>query len=53
MPRPTEREIDDSYDREGLILDDQDLDLLHHVFTDDAPRQGLHQHGDWKDSEED
>lgn len=45
MPKPSEREIEESYDREGWILDDQDLDLLNHIFNEDTPPQGLHQGG--------
>ena len=45
MPRPSEREIEASYERAGYAFDADD-DLLRHVMLDDAPRQGLHQHGD-------
>lgn len=45
MPKPSEREIEESYDREGLLLDDEDLALINHIFNDDAPPQGLHQGG--------
>lgn len=43
MPRPSEREIHESYDREGLVFDQQDEDLLRHVLLEDASPQGLHQ----------
>ena len=45
MPKASEREIDESYDREGMILDEEDEALLRHVLLDDAPPQGLHQGG--------
>lgn len=45
MPRPSEREIDESYEREGLIFDEEDAALMNHIFNDDAPPQGLHQGG--------
>lgn len=45
MPKPSEREIYESYEREGLILDEEDLALLNHVLFDDAPPQGLHRGG--------
>ena len=46
MPRPSEHEIEESYDREGLILDDEDYALLDHIFNEDGnPPQGLHQGG--------
>jgi hypothetical protein len=45
MPRPSEREIDESYAREGLIPDEEDIGLLRHIFLEDAPPQGLHQGG--------
>ena len=45
MPKPSEREIDESYDREGLVLDEEDIGLLRHVLLDDEPPQGLHQGG--------
>lgn len=51
MPRPSEKEIDESYDRLGLILDEEDEALLRHVLLDDEPRQGLHQHGDRKEGD--
>jgi hypothetical protein len=46
LPRPNEREIDESFDRVGLMPDEEDDALFRHVFLDDAPRQGLHRHGD-------
>jgi hypothetical protein len=45
MPRPSDRDILESYDREGLLLDEEDIALFNHVFNDDAPPQGLHQGG--------
>lgn len=45
MPKPSEREIDESYDREGLNLDEEDEALLRHIFLEDAPPQGLHRGG--------
>lgn len=51
MPRPTDREIEESYDRTYGLPDEEDESLLRHVLLDDAPRQGLHQFGD-KDPEE-
>jgi hypothetical protein len=52
MPRPSEREIDESYDRAGYGYDPEDEALLMHVLGDDEPPQGLHQHG-FKRTEED
>lgn len=52
MPRPSEREIDESYDRAYGLPDEEDEALLCHVLLDDAPRQGLHQHGDRRDDDE-
>lgn len=46
MPKPNEKEIDESYDRVYGLPDEEDEALLRHVFLEDAPRQGLHQHGD-------
>jgi hypothetical protein len=46
MPRPSEHEIEESYDREGLVFDEEDEALIRHVLLNDAPRQGLHRHGD-------
>lgn len=51
MPRATEKEIDESFDREGLMLDDEDYAFLHHILLDDAPRQGLHQFGDVREED--
>ena len=45
MPRPSDREIEESYDREYGLPDEIDEDLWYHVMMDDAPRQGLHQYG--------
>jgi hypothetical protein len=45
MPKPSQREIDESYDREGLVLDSQDEALLQHVLLEDQLPQGLHQQG--------
>lgn len=45
MPKPSKREIDESYDREGLILDEEDEALLRHVLLEDALPQGLHRRG--------
>lgn len=45
MPRPSEREIDESYDRLGLTPDEEDEALLRHVLLDDEPPQGLHREG--------
>jgi hypothetical protein len=46
MPKLSEREIDDSFDRAGMILDEEDIALLEHVLLDDQrPPQGLHQGG--------
>ena len=45
MPRPDEREIDESYDRAGYGFDPEDEALIRHIFDDDAPPQGLHQGG--------
>lgn len=45
MPRPSEREIHDSYEREGLVFDKEDEALLRHIFLEDTPPQGLHQEG--------
>jgi hypothetical protein len=53
MPKPTEREIDESYDREGFGFDKEDEALLRHIFLDDAPPQGLHQGGSKSRAQED
>ena len=45
MPRPSEREIEESYDRMGLVPDEEDEALIRHIFLEDAPPQGLHQGG--------
>lgn len=53
MPRPSEREIDESYERYGTgTPDEQDEALLRHALLDDEPRQGLHQHGDTRGRDE-
>lgn len=49
MARVSEREIDESYDRAGFRLDEEDYALLDHIFNEDTPPQGLHQQG-WKDT---
>lgn len=49
MPKASDREIEESLDREGAILDDEDHALIDHILNDDGlPPQGLHQQG-WKD----
>lgn len=55
MPRPSEREIEESYDRVGMIPDEEDEALLRHVLLDDEPPQGLHRGGrkDFEYAEED
>lgn len=45
MPKASESEIEESYDREGLTFDEEDEALLRHVLLDDAPPQGLHRGG--------
>lgn len=47
MPRPTEREIETSYERLGLVPDAEDEALIRHVLMDDEPPQGLHR-GGWR-----
>jgi len=52
MPRPNEHEIEESYERSGAgVPDEEDEALLRHIFEDDGPRQGLHQHGDKRTEE--
>jgi hypothetical protein len=46
MPKPNEREIEESYDRVYGLPDEEDDSLLRHVLLDDEPRQGLHRYGD-------
>lgn len=46
MPKPSEREIEESYDRVYGLPDEEDEALVRHVLLDDKPRQGLHQYGD-------
>lgn len=53
MPKPKEKEIEESYDRLGIIPDEEDEALFRHVLLDDQPRQGLHRHGDKVYSEND
>lgn len=45
MPKASEREIEESYDREGMIPDEEDIALLEHVLLEDQRPQGLHQRG--------
>jgi hypothetical protein len=51
MPKPTEHEIDESYDRAGYGFDPEDEALLRHVLLDDEPPQGLHR-GGWNPVDE-
>lgn len=51
MPKPSQHEIEESYDRLGLIPDEEDEALIRHVMCNDEPRQGLHQHGDTRRTE--
>jgi hypothetical protein len=55
MPKASAREIEESYDREGWIPDEEDEALIRHVLLDDEPPQGLHRGGrkDELDVEED
>jgi len=46
MAKVSEREIEESYEREGMVPDEEDEALLRHVLLDDEPRQGLHRWGD-------
>lgn len=46
MPKPNQREIEESYNRTYGLPDEEDEDLVRHVLLDDQPRQGLHRHGD-------
>lgn len=46
MPKPNEKEIDESYDRTYGLPDEEDEALFRHIFLEDTPRQGLHRHGD-------
>lgn len=52
MPRPSDREIDESYDRVYGLPDEEDEALVRHVLLDDKPRQGLHRCGDWNDQQD-
>jgi hypothetical protein len=52
MPKPNDREIDESYDRTYGWPDEEDEALLRHVLLDDEPRQGLHRHGDREPSDD-
>lgn len=46
MPKASEHEIEESYDREGMIPDEEDEALIRHVLLEDqGPPQGLHQGG--------
>jgi len=45
MPRPSDREIEESFDRMGMVPDAEDDALIRHVLLDDVPPQGLHRHG--------
>lgn len=45
MPRPSEREIDESFDRAGYDYDPDGEALLRHVLLDDELPQGLHRGG--------
>lgn len=45
MARPSEREIEESWDRAGYGYDPEDEDLLRHVLLDDETPQGLHRQG--------
>lgn len=51
MPKLSEREIEESFDREGMVPDEEDEALMRHVLLDDAPPQGLHR-GGRKDEED-
>lgn len=43
MPRPSQAEIDESFDRTYGLPDDEDEALLDHVmWPNGRPRQGLH-----------
>jgi hypothetical protein len=55
MPKASRREIEESFDREGYILDEEDEALLRHVLLEDQNPQGLHRGGrkDEIDAEED
>lgn len=45
MAKVSDREIQESYDRMGMLMDELDDDLIRHIFLEDAPPQGLHQGG--------
>lgn len=54
MPRPNEREIKESWERSGLVPDEEDIELVRHVMgLDELPPQGLHRggfkKGPWED----
>lgn len=53
MPRPTEAEIEESYERSGRGTPDaEDMALIRHVLClDDEPPQGLHR-GGWNPVDE-
>lgn len=52
MPKPTDREITESYDRVFGLPDEEDEALLRHVLLEDEPPQGLHRGGWQEDPEE-
>ena len=45
MPKASKKEIEESFDREGIVLDEEDEALLDHIFREDEPPQGLHRGG--------
>lgn len=51
MPKASEREIEESFDREGMIPDEEDIALLEHVLLEDQAPQGLHRGGRKDDDE--
>ena len=40
MPKPSEREIKESYEREGLIPNEKNQSILYHVLFDDYLLRG-------------
>jgi hypothetical protein len=45
MPKASAREIEESFDRVGMVPDEEDEALIRHVLLDDEPPQGLHRWG--------